>query len=511
MFDMDFLHDLITRRQLLKRGFGTGVTLVVAPPLLKAILAVPPPSVSEMPGWLSKEQMEMLLKAALARGGDFADIFVERKLRRNIEMDGGNVGTVHFGIDQGAGIRVIEGDRTGYAFSDDLSMSKLMDAARVASEVAHSSPRSGSISIAKPPMRLGIGAGIPLESATEKDRLELMKRADAAARDYDTRIVSTTITNYDETRKIAVANSNGLWVEDEKPIIYFTVWAQSSDGARGHRGRNRVSATKGMEFFKETPPETPARAAASEAVAMLEAEEAPSGEMPVVVEGGWGGVMFHEAVGHGLEGDAVRAKTSFYHDKLGQRVASEQITLIDDGSLTGLRGSANVDDEGTPTRENVLIENGMLKGYMHDLLSARQLGAKPTGNGRRESYKHYPLVRMTNTFIRPGSLAPEEIFESTKKGLYAKGFWGGVVDTASGNFTFSVREAYLIEEGKVTKPVRGATLIGNGPEALKSIDMLGNNLGYGPGTCGKDQWVPVTSGQPTLRLSKITVGGTKSG
>jgi TldD protein len=266
-----------------------------------------------------------------------------------------------------------------------------------------------------------------------------------------------------------------------------------------------------MEFFDEVPPEKPAQSAAKEAISMLEAGEAPSGEMPVVVEGGWGGVMFHEAVGHGLEGDAVYAKTSFYHNKVGERVASDQVTLVDDGSIPGLRGSANIDDEGTPSKENVLIEKGILKGYMHDLLSARQLGAKPTGNGRRESYKHYPLVRMTNTFIRTGRLDPEEIFRGTAQGLYAKAFWGGVVDTASGNFTFSVREAYLIEDGRVTKPVRGATLIGNGPEALRSIDLLGNNMGYGPGTCGKGQWVPVTSGQPTLRLSKITVGGTKSG
>lgn len=508
MFDMDFLWDVITRRELIKRGVGTGVTLVVAPPLLKAILTVPPPAASDLPGWLSKEQMETLLKAALARGGDFADVFVERKLRRYIEMDGGKVNTVHFGIDQGVGIRVIENNVTGYAFSDDLSMGKLLDAARVASEVAHSSSRSASVSKVTPPRR--ISARIPLESATESNRLELMARADAAARDHDSRIVSSTVTHYDETRKIAIANSNGLWVEDEKPIIYFTVWAQSSEGSRGHRGRNRVSATKGMEFFDEVPPEKPAQAAAQEAIAMLEAEEAPSGEMPVVVEGGWGGVMFHEAVGHGLEGDAVYARTSFYHNKVGERVASEQVTLVDDGSIHGLRGSANIDDEGTPSKENVLIEKGILKGYMHDLLSARQLGAKPTGNGRRESYKHYPLVRMTNTFIRNGNLDPEEIFRKTEKGLYAKAFWGGVVDIASGNFTFTVREAYLIESGKVTRPVMGATLIGNGPEALRSIDLLGNNLDYGPGTCGKDQWVPVTSGQPTLRLSKITVGGTKS-
>jgi len=339
----------------------------------------------------------------------------------------------------------------------------------------------------------------------------LVKRADTAARDHDRRITNATVSYYDETRRIAIANSNGLWIEDEKPLIHFTVWAQASDGEKSHRGRSRRSATKGMEFFEETPPEEPAVTAAREAIAMLDADEAPSGEMPVVVEAGWGGVLFHEAVGHGLEGDSIYAKTSFYYGKLGQRVASDHVDLVDDGSIPGLRGSSNMDDEGTPTQTNVLIEKGVLKGYMHSILSAGQLGEKTTGNGRRESYKHYPLVRMTNTYIMNGKVEPEEIFRETERGLYAKEFWGGVVDTASGNFTFSVREAYLIEKGKVTRPVRGATLIGSGPEALRSIDLVGNNLSYGTGTCGKGQWVPVTSGQPTLRLSKITVGGTKSG
>lgn len=508
MFPFDFVYDVITRREFIRRGVSGGVTLVVAPPILRAILGASPGSREPMPAWLSKEDMEKLLGEAMSRGGDFADIFLERRLRREIRMDDGKITGVHFGMDQGAGIRVIEKNTTGYAFSDDLSMKKLIKTARVASEVARSAGRSVSISRVEAPHH--VFARIPLESAAENEKLELVRRADAAARAYDPRINNATISYHDETRSMAIANSRGVWIEDEKPVIYFTVWAQSSADGRAHRGRSRVSATKGVEFFEETPPEEPARKAAGEAVVMLEAGEAPSGEMPVVVEAGWGGVLFHEAVGHGLEGDLIHAKTSFYYGKLGRRVASEHINLVDDGSIPGLRGSANIDDEGTPTKKNVLIEKGILKGYMHSILSARQLGAKPTGNGRRESYKDYPLVRMTNTYIMNGRFDPVEIFANTRKGLYAKAFWGGVVDTASGNFTFSVRQAYLIEDGKVTSPVRGATLIGNGPEALRSIDMLGNNLGFGPGTCGKGQWVPVTSGQPTLRLSKITVGGTKS-
>jgi TldD protein len=509
MFNLDLAQYIITRREFIKKGVGGGVTLMVTPPLLRAILGAAPGATEDIPGWLSKKDMEELLKAALSRGGDFADVFMERKSRRQINMDEGKINTVHFGIDQGVGIRVIEKDATGYAFSDDLSMKKLIETAKVASEIAHSSSRSVSLSRVEAPHR--IFATIPLGSVAEDERLELIRRAEAAARDYDPRIANATVEYYDETRKIAIANSKGVYVEDEKPIIYFTVSAQSSQGDRRHRGRSRVSGTRGMELFKEIPPEDPALKAAKEAIVMLGAGETPSGEMAVVVEGGWGGVLFHEAVGHGLEADAVFAKLSFYCGKMGERVASEHVTLVDDGSVPGLRGSANIDDEGTPSQKNVLIENGILKGYMQSLLSARQLGAEPTGNGRRESYRHYPLVRMTNTYIMNGSMEPAEIFRNTKKGLYAKEFWGGVVDTTSGSFTFSVREAYLIENGKVTSPVGGATLIGNGPEALKSIDMLGNDLGYGPGSCGKDQWVPVTSGQPTLRLSKITVGGTRSG
>ncbi len=509
MFDLNLLREFITRREFIKKGLGGGITIAVTPALMNAILAAPASSKPAVPGWLSKEEMEKLLKAALSKGGDYADIFLERKLRREIEMDDGRIKTVHFGIDQGVGVRVIEKNVTGYAFSDDMQMSKLVETAKIASEVAHSPARSVSISRAKPAQR--IRAAVPLDSLGEEERLGLVRRADAAARDHDPRIVNSTVSHYDETRKISIASSDGVWVEDEKPLIYFTVWAQSSASGRGHRGRSRVSGTMGMEFFEKTPPEVPAQAAAMEAIAMLDAGEAPSGEMPVVVEGGWGGVLFHEAVGHGLEGDAVYAKTSFYCDKLGKRVASDRVTLVDSGSIAGLRGSSNIDDEGTPTQENILIEKGILKGYMQSILSSKQLASEPTGNGRRESYKHYPLVRMTNTFIMNGDLDPKEIFRRTKKGLYAKAFWGGVVDTASGNFTFSVREAYLIENGRATKPVAGATLIGNGPEALKSIDMLGSDLRFGAGTCGKGQWVPVSSGQPTLRLSKITVGGTKSG
>ena len=243
---------------------------------------------------------------------------------------------------------------------------------------------------------------------------------------------------------------------------------------------------------------------------MLDAIEAPAGQMPVVCSNGWGGVLFHEAVGHGLEADGIQRGTSFYTGKVGQPVGSDLVTLADDATVPNLRGSFNVDDEGIPSQRKILIEKGILRGYMYDKLTARQLGAFSTGNGRRQSFKHYPLVRMTNTFLLPGQSKPEEIFAATKKGLYAKEFVGGVVDTTSGSFTFTVREAYLIENGEITRPVKGVTLIGSGPEVLQTIDMVADDLDYAPGTCGKGQWVPVTSGEPTLRIGKITVGGTKA-
>jgi TldD protein len=425
-------------------------------------------------------------------------------------MEEDRIASIHLGVDQGVGVRVIAGDATGYAYSEDLSAKRLREAARTASFVARNGGKTSPVSVSPGTVSDLISAEIPLEGVDEDQRLKVIRRANDAARSYHEKIKQVTVTYEEEVKEIAIANSQGIWVQDKQPLIYFIVHALASDGTRRHRGRRRVSGHMGFEFFDEHKPQEVGIGAAREAVTMLDAIEAPAGQMPVVCSNGWGGVLFHEAVGHGLEADGIQRGTSFYTGKVGQSVGSDLVTLVDDATVPHLRGSFNVDDEGTPSRRNILIEKGILRGYMYDKLTARQLGSSSTGNGRRQSFRHYPLVRMTNTFLLPGQSKPEEVYAATKKGLYAKGFVGGVVDTTSGSFTFTVREAYLIENGEITKPVKGITLIGSGPEVLQTIDMVADDLDYAPGTCGKGQWVPVTSGEPTLRIGKITVGGTKT-
>jgi TldD protein len=344
------------------------------------------------------------------------------------------------------------------------------------------------------------------EEVESSRKVEVVLRADGAARSYDPAIKQVKVDYSDEIKRVLVCNSEGVLVRQEIPLVWITVRTMAQRGAQRQPGYIRKSRKVGFEFADPAFIEAAAIEAARQAVDMLDAVEAPSGNIPVVVGSG-GGVVFHEAVGHGLEADGVEKRTSFYTDRVGDRVGTEHITLVDDGSIANLRGSFDFDDEGTPSQRSVLIEGGILKGYMYDLLTARKLKARLTGNGRRESYMHYPLVRMTNTFILPGDSHPGEVIEATDRGIYARHLGGGEVDTATGNFTFGVREAYLIENGKVGRPIRGATLMGNGPEILGRIDMVANDLTFWPGTCGKGQWVPITSGAPTLRISSITVGG----
>jgi len=501
------------RREFLKKSArGTGV--IMASPLLLSALGTGEgfcleTGVSPLLD-LGKEDLDKLLGIALAKGGDFADIYVERRLRRHIVMEENRIASIHLGIDRGVGVRVIAGDATGYAYSEDLSIKKLQEAAGTASAVARSGSKTTPVSVSRGTVSDLIPARIPLESVAEDERLQVILRANDAARSYDGRIRQVTVTYLEEVKEIAMANSEGVWVEDRQPLIYFIVHALATGGGARHRGRRRISAHSGFELFDGDRPEEVGKGAAREAVTMLAAIEAPAGQMPVITSSGWGGVLFHEAVGHGLEADGIQRGTSFYAGKIGQKVGSELVTLVDDATVPGLRGSFNVDDEGTPSQRKVLIEKGILRGYMYDKLTARQLGASSTGSGRRQSFKHYPLVRMTNTFVLAGQAKPEEIFAATKKGLYAAEFVGGVVDTTSGSFTFTVREAYLIENGQMTSPVKGVTLIGSGPDVLRTIDMVADDLDYAPGTCGKGQWVPVTCGEPTLRIGKITVGGTKT-
>ena len=461
---------------------------------------------------LSDRDLNRYLSEALSAGGDYADLYFEYLVTTSIVMDESIVKSATQGATLGVGIRVITGERTGYAYSDDLNPDKIVRAARVAAMIA-----SGPSKIIKTgfegdqPRDLYPVLSAPTE-APLAERVELIKRADRAAREADPRVFLVQATYADNLRHVLVATSDGALTFDRQPLtrLGVTVFARKGDGVpqSAHTGGGgRV----GLEFFDEKTPEYFAREAVRQALVQLDAVEAPAGEMTVVLGPGWPGILLHEAVGHGLEADFNRKGVSAFSDRVGEQVASPLCTIVDDGSIANRRGSLNVDDEGVPTQSNVLIENGVLRGYLQDKLSSRLLNARPTGNGRRESYQHIPMPRMTNTFMVAGQSDPEEIVRSVNKGLYCASFGGGQVDITSGNFVFSATESYLIEDGKLTRPVRGATLIGNGPESLKHVSMVGNDLRLdeGVGVCGKEgQSVPVGVGIPTIKIDRMTVGGT---
>jgi TldD protein len=411
------------------------------------------------------------------------------------------------------GVRVIAGERTGYAYSDDLSPEKIRKAARVAACIA-----AGPATVEKVSLNEGGRRNLypvltaPTETAFT-ERVELVKRADRAARAYDPRIFQVQASYADNLRQVLVATSDGVLSWDRQPMTRLNVAALARvNGGTPQRGHAGGGGRVDLGFFlNEKTPEHFAAQAAREAIVMLDAVEAPAGEMTVVLGPGWPGILLHEAVGHGLEADFNRKGVSAFSGRIGQQVASPLCTVIDDGTIANRRGSLNVDDEGHPTRRNVLIENGILRGYLQDKLSSRLTGAAETGSGRRESYAHIPMPRMTNTFMLAGESDPEEIIRSVPRGLYCPDFGGGQVDITSGNFVFSAAESYLIEDGRVTRPVRNATLIGNGPEALKYVSMVGNDLKLdeGIGVCGKEgQSVPVGVGIPTIKIDRMTVGGT---
>jgi TldD protein len=410
-------------------------------------------------------------------------------------------------------VRVIAGERTGYAYSDDLSPEKIRKAARVAAYIAAGPSKVDKFSLQEGRRHdLYPVITAPTETAFA-ERVELVRRADLAARAYDPRIFQVQAVYADNLRYVMVANSDGVLTLDRQPLARLSVAALAREnGGPPQRGHSGGGGRVELSFFQnEKTPEHFASEAAREALVMLGAVDAPAGEMTVVLGPGWPGILLHEAVGHGLEADFNRKKVSAFTDRIGQKVASELCTVIDDGTIGSRRGSLNVDDEGQPTQRNVLIENGVLRGYLQDKLSSTLMGSQPTGSGRRESYEHMPMPRMTNTFMLAGESQPEDIIRSVAKGLYCVSFGGGQVDITNGNFVFSASESYLIEGGKVTRPVRNATLIGNGPEALKYVSMVGNDLRLdeGIGVCGKEgQHVPVGVGIPTVRIDRMTVGGT---
>jgi len=463
--------------------------------------------------------MERCLGEALSAGGDYADFYFESVTSTSLGMDEGLVKTASQGISVGCGIRVVSGERTGYAYTDDLSSERLLKAARTAALIA-SGPAKELMSGFRETQTASLYPIAGAESDADiAAKLKLLERADKAARAFDSRITQVRVGINDELRRILVAASDGTFASDTQPLARLNVFVLAKDGANTAKGTSGGGGRVGLDFFEDgrgvgetdKSPEHFAREAARTAILQLGAVAAPAGEMEVVLGPGWPGVLLHEAVGHGLEADFNRKKTSAFAGLIGQKVASEKVTVVDNGLMPNRRGSINMDDEGNPTQETVLIENGILKGYLSDKLSSRLMGTPNTGSGRRESYHHIPMPRMTNTYMLNGEDMPEDIIKSVKRGLYAVNFGGGQVDITNGKFVFSASEAYLIEDGKVTRPVKGATLIGNGPEALKYVSMVGNDLALdeGIGTCGKaGQSVPVGVGMPTIKLDRMTVGGT---
>ncbi|MGA8939252.1 MAG: metalloprotease TldD [Acidobacteriaceae bacterium] len=461
---------------------------------------------------LTERLLERCLGEALSAGGEFADLYFEAVTSTSLGMDEGIVKTAAQGISVGCGIRVLSGERTGYAYTDDLSPERLLKAARMAALIA-SGPQTqrvqGFHEVPAPSLYPVAGVTADAEIA---DKLRLIERANKAARDYDSRITQVRASINDELRRILIAASDGTYASDTQPLARLNVAVIAKDAVNTARGSSGGGGRVTLDFFTgNKSPEHFAHEAARTAILQLGAVAAPAGEMEVVLGPGWPGVLLHEAVGHGLEADFNRKKTSAFAGLIGQQVASSKVTVVDNGRMPGRRGSLNVDDEGNPTQETVLIENGILRGYLSDKLSSRLMNMPNTGSGRRESYQSIPMPRMTNTYMLNGEDDPADILRSVKRGLYAVNFGGGQVDITSGKFVFTASEAYLIEDGVVTAPVKGATLIGNGPEALKYVSMVGNDLALdeGIGTCGKaGQSVPVGVGMPTVKLDRMTVGGT---
>ncbi|MDP3937913.1 MAG: metalloprotease TldD [Deltaproteobacteria bacterium] len=459
------------------------------------------------------------LGGALGRSIDYADVYFEYRVNESIQLEEGLVKKATRAINQGAGVRAQAGEKTGYGFSDEITVQNLQIAAKTARAIAEGASESAAVSVGTPnaPARNLYQVPKPATDVPVTEKVELLDRIDKLARACDPRIKNVIATVGSEQKLVMMVGSDGTYVADVQPLLRLNVVCIAEDGEKRRYGVYGGGGRLGFEWLGADRDGRPrwehfVREAARQAILGLDAVDAPAGLMDVVLGPGWPGILLHEAIGHGLEGDFNRKKTSAFAGKLGQRVASDICTVVDDGTIADRRGSLNVDDEGTPTQRSVLIEKGILRNFMQDKLNARLMGMEPTGNGRRESYAHIPMPRMTNTFMLAGEDDPADIIRSVKRGLYAVNFGGGQVDITNGKFVFSASEAYLIEDGKVTRPVKDATLIGNGPDVLTRVSRVGNDLGLdeGVGTCGKDgQSVPVGVGLPTIRIDGITVGGTQ--
>jgi TldD protein len=453
----------------------------------------------------------VVLKRALSNGGEYADIFVERSTPFSLVCEDSRIEKASSGLDSGAGVRLIFGRKTAYAYTNTLSTASLLELADAVRQAAGAGSTSQVIDLRrKHPRQHGMIKKAPEEVATAS-KAAMVLDADRIARSFDKRIRQVLVSYREHRQKVLIATSDGVMAEDERLYLTALVHVVAADGAVVQTGYEPVGGNTGMELFDHAPLSAAAETAARRAIMMLGARKAPAGRMPVVLSSEAGGTMIHEAVGHGLEADLAQSGLSVYSNRINERIASSLITVLDDSTLNGRRGSFAVDDEGVDAARTVLIDKGILKTYMYDRLTAMKDGVRSTGNGRRESYKSRPIPRMTNTMIAPGEGDPGAILRETGKGLFVSKMGGGQVNTVNGDFVFEVSEGYLIENGKVGEPVRGATLTGNGPQVLASIDRVGSDLGFSIGTCGKDgQGSPVSDAQPTLRIPELTVGGVVS-
>ena len=467
------------------------------------------------PAGLETQQLEHVFARLMSPGIDFADLYFQNSRHESWVLEDGIVKEGAHSIEQGVGLRAISGEKTGFAYSDEIRLPSLLEAAGAARAIARAGQEGTAHPLTQHHGRSLYAPVDPIDSLDSESKVGLLREVDAFVRSADARVRQVIVSLVGVVDTVLVARSDGILAGDVRPLVRCNVQVIVEHNGRREQGYagggGRVSypellqSGRALDFARE---------ALRQALVNLEAVDAPAGSMPVVLGPGWPGVLLHEAVGHGLEGDFNRKGTSTYAGRMGEQVASSLCTIVDDGTLSGRRGSLNVDDEGCATQCTTLIENGRLVGYMQDSLNARLMGVAPTGNGRRESFAHLPMPRMTNTYMLAGESDPEEIIRSVKRGLYAPNFGGGQVDITSGKFVFSASEAYLIEDGRITAPVKGATLIGNGPETMNRVSMVGNDLKLdaGVGICGKDgQSVPVGVGQPTLKIESMTVGGTRAG
>jgi TldD protein len=444
---------------------------------------------------------------------DDADLYFQYTRSEGWSLEEGIVKTGSFSIDQGVGVRAVSGEKTAFAYSDDISEASLLDAARTVRAIGAA---SGKGRVKVPARKVAASRVLypgldPIASLDSTAKVSLLGRVETLARAKDPRVVQVMAGLASEWDVVMVARADGTLAADVRPLVRLSVSVIAEQNGRRESGSGGGGGRFGLAYFDEARIASYVDEAVNAALTNLESRPAPAGEMTVVLGPGWPGILLHEAIGHGLEGDFNRKGSSAFSGRIGKRVAAKGVTVLDDGTLADRRGSLNIDDEGHASQRNVLIEDGILRGYIQDSLNARLMGVKPTGNGRRESYAHVPMPRMTNTYMLGGDKAPEEIVASIKKGLYATNFGGGQVDITSGKFVFSASEAYWVENGKILYPVKGATLVGNGPDALTRVTLIGNDMGLDPGvgTCGKEgQSVPVGVGQPTLRIDGLTVGGT---